>query len=83
MDNLRSLVDVAKLNLLDERRYIDAYGTALDAARVLARETTMALGECLFGRETEVHLFVERLNALFGCELRHLDARDSCALLRG
>ena len=82
MDDIRSLVDITELYLLDESRYIDVHGTTFDAARVLAREATMALGKCLLGRKTEVHLFVQTLNALLGSELGHLDAWNQCSLLR-
>ena len=83
VDDSRSLLYIAEFDLLDERRYIDVHGAAFDAARVLARQATVALGDCLLGCQAEVHLFVERLNTLFGCQFGHNHARDSGALFGG
>ena len=74
---------IARLQFLDEARDVDVHRTALYAGRILAVEAAVALHDRLVKSEPLVHFFVQRFDAHFGTQFRHLDALYGCAVFRG
>ena len=71
---------VAALYVLDEARYVDIHGTALNALRIRTVEASGSLHAGLIGRQALVYFFVG-VDAVGGIKHGHLCPRNGGALL--
>ena len=82
LQNTGSFEELATFYVLDERRNIDAYRTALHTSWVGAVQTTLGFGHRLFFGIAGVHFFGTGSSTINRVELIHRTTRDSCTFLR-
>lgn len=75
----RGVVEILALDILDESRNVDAYGTSGDTRRGRAVEAARCLQNGLVARQALVHLLVAG-NAVGRIEFSHFHARNGCTL---